>query len=105
MARAKKEKSTTKSALHDVVVRDYTIRIFPLFQTTTNRLDLHKRVLFDQTFRASNSYQVYGATFKKRAPRAVKAIKEFAKLHMVSSFSPDCAEYYREQMMSDSTLS
>jgi len=66
---------------------------------------LHKRVLGEQTFRTSNRYQVYGATFKKRAPKAVKAIKEFAKLHMVSSFFPECAEYCREQVMSDLTLS
>jgi large subunit ribosomal protein L31e len=32
--------------------------------------------------------QVYGATFKKRTPKAVKAIKEFAKLHMVPSSHP-----------------
>ena len=32
--------------------------------------------------------QVYGVSFKKRAPRAIKAIKEFATLHMVSLLFP-----------------
>jgi len=41
----------TKSAVGDVVTREYTIH-------------LHKRL--------------HGATFKKRAPKAVKEIKEFA---------------------------
>ncbi|VVT54217.1 60S ribosomal protein eL31 [Magnusiomyces paraingens] len=44
-----------RSAISDVVTREYTIH-------------LHKRV--------------FGLQFKKRAPRAVKAIKEFAKRHM-----------------------
>lgn len=44
-----------RSALKDVVARDYTIH-------------LHKHV--------------HGIAFKKRAPRAVKAIKEFAKKAM-----------------------
>ncbi|AAS52760.2 AER076Cp [Eremothecium gossypii ATCC 10895] len=43
------------AGLKDVVTREYTI-------------NLHKRL--------------HGVTFKKRAPRAVKEIKKFAKLHM-----------------------
>ncbi|KAH3899961.1 60S ribosomal protein L31 [Saccharomycodes ludwigii] len=43
------------AGLKDVVTREYTI-------------NLHKRL--------------HGASFKKRAPKAVKEIKKFAKLHM-----------------------
>ncbi|ODV84314.1 hypothetical protein CANARDRAFT_8668 [[Candida] arabinofermentans NRRL YB-2248] len=44
-----------KSDLKDVVTREYTV-------------NLHKRL--------------HGVQFKKRAPRAVREIKKFAKLHM-----------------------
>ncbi|KAI8325624.1 hypothetical protein GQ54DRAFT_308333 [Martensiomyces pterosporus] len=44
-----------RSALAEVVTREYTIH-------------LHKKV--------------FGASFKKRTPRAVKAIREFAQSHM-----------------------
>ncbi|GME74980.1 unnamed protein product [[Candida] boidinii] len=44
-----------KSDLKDAVTREYTI-------------NLHKRL--------------HGVTFKRRAPRAVREIKQFAKLHM-----------------------
>jgi len=47
----KKAKGTKKSTLNEVVTREYTIH-------------LHKHV--------------FGATFKKRAPRAIKAIRTFA---------------------------
>jgi len=71
MARSKKEKPAKKSAIHDVVTRDYTIRTnLSLLPLLTSPPDMHKRV--------------YGMSFKKRAPGAIKAIKEFAKLHMVS---------------------
>lgn len=50
-----KTSKTTRSAIADVVTRDYTIH-------------LHKRV--------------FGQTFKKRAPSAVKEIKAFAESHM-----------------------
>ncbi|GAO46781.1 hypothetical protein SAICODRAFT_16904 [Saitoella complicata NRRL Y-17804] len=49
------QKKSGRSAISDVITRDYTIH-------------LHK--------------YVHGATFKKKAPRAVKVIKEFAKKHM-----------------------
>ncbi|KAI9657565.1 MAG: 60S ribosomal protein L31 [Alyxoria varia] len=48
-------KGSGRSALQDVVAREYTIH-------------LHKRV--------------YGVQFKKRAPRAIKEIRKFATLHM-----------------------
>ena len=71
MARSKKEKPAKKSAIHDVVTRDYTIRTnLSLLPLLTSPPDMHKKV--------------YGVSFKKRAPTAIKAIKEFAKLHMVS---------------------
>lgn len=49
------DKKSTRSAVNDVVTRDYTIH-------------LHKHVR--------------GVQFKKRAPKAVKAIKQFASTHM-----------------------
>ncbi|RIA98136.1 ribosomal protein L31e-domain-containing protein [Glomus cerebriforme] len=52
---AKEKKPTTRSAIADVVTRDYTIH-------------LHK--------------SIHGRSFKKRAPHAVKAIQDFAKKHM-----------------------
>lgn len=51
-----------RSALTDVVTREYTIH-------------LHKRV--------------FGVSFKKRAPKAVKEIKDFAKKAMVRYATPD----------------
>jgi large subunit ribosomal protein L31e len=51
----KVDKKAKKSTLNEVVTRDYTIH-------------LHKLV--------------FGATFKKRAPRAIKAIRKFAEMHM-----------------------
>ncbi|CCJ28614.1 unnamed protein product [Pneumocystis jirovecii] len=50
-----KKTKVTRSAISDVVTRDYTIH-------------LHKRV--------------FGCSFKKRAPSAIKAIRKFAYLHM-----------------------
>ncbi|KAL8795869.1 MAG: hypothetical protein Q9195_001749 [Heterodermia aff. obscurata] len=52
------KKQTTRSAIADVVAREYTIH-------------LHKRV--------------HGVSFKKRAPRAIKAIREFAVKAMGTS--------------------
>ncbi|PIK52298.1 putative 60S ribosomal protein L31 [Apostichopus japonicus] len=52
---AKKDKKKGRSALNDVVTREYTIH-------------LHKRV--------------FGMSFKKRAPRAIKEIKKFAQKMM-----------------------
>ncbi|KAL2915781.1 60S ribosomal protein L31B [Polyrhizophydium stewartii] len=52
---AKDQKTTKKSTLNEVVTREYTIH-------------LHKRI--------------FGATFKKRAPKAVKEIKAFAEKTM-----------------------
>lgn len=49
--------NTKKSAINQVVTRDYTIH-------------MHKRL--------------YGVSFKKRAPRAIKEIVAFAQKHMVS---------------------
>ncbi|ORX41265.1 ribosomal protein L31e-domain-containing protein [Kockovaella imperatae] len=54
MAPTKKERKT-RSALHDVVTREYTVH-------------LHKRV--------------HGTAFKRRAPKAIKAITEFAQKSM-----------------------
>jgi large subunit ribosomal protein L31e len=48
-------KKTAKSALNEVVTRDYTIH-------------MHKHM--------------HGATFKKRAPKAIKVIREFAQKTM-----------------------
>ncbi|KAH8597638.1 60S ribosomal protein l31 [Bisporella sp. PMI_857] len=48
-------KATGRSAISDVIAREYTIH-------------LHKRL--------------HGVTFKKRAPRAIKEIKKFATLSM-----------------------
>jgi len=55
--------------------------------------DMHKRV--------------YGASFKKRAPKAIKAIKEFAKLHMVllPPFTSETDTVCREQTMCEWILS
>ncbi|EAU83765.1 ribosomal protein L31e [Coprinopsis cinerea okayama7 len=60
MATATKKKTggKTRSALQDVVTREYTIH-------------LHKRV--------------HGRSFKKRAPWAVKSIIEFSQKHMGTS--------------------
>ncbi|CAB4435898.1 unnamed protein product [Rhizophagus irregularis] len=55
---AKEKKTTTRSAIADVVTRDYTIH-------------LHKAI--------------HGRSFKKRAPHAVKEIQKFAKKHMGTS--------------------
>ncbi|KZT26071.1 60S ribosomal protein L31 [Neolentinus lepideus HHB14362 ss-1] len=54
----KKTGGKTRSALQDVVTREYTIH-------------LHKRV--------------FGLSFKKRAPRAVKSVVEFAQKTMGTS--------------------
>jgi len=54
-AAKQKKKGTKRTALHDVVTREYTIH-------------LHKRV--------------HGRSFKKRAPWAVKSVIEFARKHM-----------------------
>lgn len=54
MAKTETKKST-KSALNEVVTRDYTIH-------------LHKHM--------------HGTTFKKRAPKAIKVIREFAQKTM-----------------------
>merc|ERR1712071_706938 len=53
MAKEKREK-TRKSAINDVVTRDYTV-------------NLHKRI--------------HGIGFKRRAPRAIKEIRKFAERH------------------------
>ncbi|KAK7743578.1 60S ribosomal protein L31B [Cytospora paraplurivora] len=58
MSSTKKSGKTTRSALKDVVAREYTIH-------------LHKRL--------------HGVSFKKRAPRAIKEIKEFAYKSMGTS--------------------
>ncbi|KUI58176.1 60S ribosomal protein L31 [Cytospora mali] len=58
MSSTKKSGKTTRSALKDVVAREYTIH-------------LHKRM--------------HGVSFKKRAPRAIKEIKEFAYKSMGTS--------------------
>lgn len=55
MAPTDKKTKPSRSAVNDVVTRDYTIH-------------LHKHV--------------HGVQFKKRAPWAVKAIKQFATKHM-----------------------
>ncbi|PKS09872.1 hypothetical protein jhhlp_004495 [Lomentospora prolificans] len=55
MASSKGKKTQQRSAIADVVAREYTIH-------------LHKRL--------------HGVTFKKRAPRAVKEIRKFAQLQM-----------------------
>ncbi len=52
---AKKDKKKARSALNDVVTREYTIH-------------LHKRV--------------FGVSFKKKAPRAIKEIRKFASKMM-----------------------
>ncbi|CAI2184645.1 9212_t:CDS:2 [Funneliformis geosporum] len=52
---AKEKKTASRSAIADVVTRDYTIH-------------LHKAV--------------HGRSFKNRAPHSVKAIRSFAKKHM-----------------------
>lgn len=54
MAKEKREK-TRKSAINEVVTRDYTV-------------NLHKRI--------------HGTSFKKRAPRAIKEIRKFAEKAM-----------------------
>ena len=54
MAKEKREK-TRKSAINEVVTRDYTINI-------------HKRI--------------HGIGFKRRAPRAIKEIRKFAEKAM-----------------------
>merc|ERR1719215_168483 len=51
MSKEEVKKTTKKSALNEVVTREYTIH-------------MHTRV--------------HGSAFKKRAPKAIKAIKEFA---------------------------
>jgi hypothetical protein len=58
MAPPRSSAKAGRSALADVVAREYTIH-------------LHKRV--------------FGVSFKKRAPRAVKEIKKFATQAMVRS--------------------
>ncbi|KAG4305961.1 hypothetical protein PORY_000871 [Pneumocystis oryctolagi] len=55
MRLSKKKPGTMRSAISDVVTRDYTIH-------------LHKRI--------------FGCSFKKRVPRAIKCIREFAMFHM-----------------------
>ncbi|KAH8087425.1 putative 60S ribosomal protein L31 [Filobasidium floriforme] len=55
MARTDKKTQKTRSALNDVVTREYTVH-------------LHKRV--------------HGSSFKKRAPKAIKSIVEFAQKSM-----------------------
>ncbi|KAI9789908.1 MAG: 60S ribosomal protein L31 [Peltula sp. TS41687] len=52
-------KTSGRSAIADVVAREYTIH-------------LHKRV--------------FGVSFKKRAPRAIKEIRKFAEKAMVTTF-------------------
>ena len=54
MAKEKREK-TRKSAINEVVTRDYTV-------------NLHKRI--------------HGVGFKRRAPRAIKEIRKFAEQAM-----------------------
>ena len=58
LARAPNQTGKTRSALQDVVTREYTIH-------------LHKRV--------------HGRSFKKRAPHAVKSVVEFAQKAMGTS--------------------
>ncbi|BET03011.1 Ribosomal protein L31 [Nesidiocoris tenuis] len=55
MAKQKGEKKASKSAINEVVTREYTV-------------NLHKRL--------------HGIGFKKRAPRAVKEIRKFATKQM-----------------------
>ncbi|KEZ42244.1 hypothetical protein SAPIO_CDS6100 [Scedosporium apiospermum] len=55
MSSSKGKKTQQRSAIADVVAREYTIH-------------LHKRL--------------HGVTFKKRAPRAIKEIRKFAQLQM-----------------------
>ncbi|KAJ3325315.1 60S ribosomal protein L31 [Boothiomyces sp. JEL0866] len=55
MAKEQVKKETKKSALNEVITREYTIH-------------LHKHL--------------HGTTFKKRAPKAVKVIRDFAKKTM-----------------------
>ncbi|PSR82040.1 60S ribosomal protein L31e [Coniella lustricola] len=58
MSSTKTTKKSGRSAIQDVVAREYTIH-------------LHKRM--------------HGVTFKKRAPRAIKEIKDFATKSMGTS--------------------
>jgi large subunit ribosomal protein L31e len=53
-----KEKGTKRSTLSDVITREYTVHLFK---------------------------KTVGSTFKKRAPTAVKAIRDFAEKHMGTS--------------------
>lgn len=55
MVKKTKETKKTKSALHEVITREYTVH-------------LHKRL--------------HGIGFKKRAPRAIKEMKKFAEKQM-----------------------
>jgi large subunit ribosomal protein L31e len=69
---------TQRSAIADVVAREYTIH-------------LHKRVRriegmgMLQEQETNQIVQLHGVTFKKRAPRAIKEIKKFATKSMVCS--------------------
>lgn len=63
-----------------LVTTQFVNPLSPQLTLLTSRPDMHKRV--------------YGVSFKKRAPQAIKAIKEFAKLHMVPS-APSNNEYWQ----------
>jgi large subunit ribosomal protein L31e len=76
MAPPKGKKPAARSAIADTVSREYTIH-------------LHKRVctasllLFEDIL----TYQLHGTTFKQRAPKAIKCIKEFAQKSMVGKLA------------------
>ncbi|KAK3722679.1 60S ribosomal protein L31B [Vermiconidia calcicola] len=72
-------KAQGRSAIEDVVAREYTIH-------------LHKRLglasggrLKKRTWKSLTGYQIHGVSFKKRAPRAIKEIREFAAKAMGTS--------------------
>ena len=98
MAPKEKKTGAKRSAIADVVAREYTIHLhkrvcWSLFPLTELQWFLSENaepgcahsllIEFPVNSRLSSPRQLHGVTFKKRAPRAIKEIKAFAKRAMV----------------------
>ncbi len=82
--KAKPAPKAARSAIADVVSREYTIHLHKRVRPPRSR----RRSEWFAWGRADDSKQLHGVSFKKRAPTAVKELKKFAKLAMVRG-SPD----------------
>ncbi len=114
MAPKSKPAGKQRSAIADVVAREYTIHLHKRVRNAIPSVvePAKSRQTERQDSTNQSGLQLHGVTFKKRAPRAVKEIKKFAQLAMVRcprrarrGTSLTCVVWSRAPAMSDSTPS